>query len=379
MVILGNKSMRQIMDDDFSMLTMSYSPLLDRSYDEIEVTHDPRFMIAQHMEKFRQKTAPIYFEILRVLCLNRCRVRRTLIHLVREWDYLHGEAEQLDQTLAQLTGEQPLTISLSGNPPAPTQSLPLSSWACLHKLRLMKWIIQLGFELDVYQTDELAAMYWYLNYLSKQRFQLLERTKSFVDVHARKPRNQRRADADRQIIASLAFLRFALLESAITWDLSDSLTCLYTVLLRLSLIKPPPRPYSTDELRYELRMRPFCTIGVPEMIPYQLFKDAVEQRDLSTEHLLESAAKSAASARKSLDSMSKLDKSMTFSGMSYEGWLEKTKSSLKSCIAISVGVATLQKMVKAAGPDGEVKAKVEVAEASKAYHEWWIVPKIIPA
>lgn len=25
----------------------------------------------------------------------------------------------------------------------------------------MEWIVQLGFELDVYQVDELAGMYWY--------------------------------------------------------------------------------------------------------------------------------------------------------------------------------------------------------------------------
>ena len=25
----------------------------------------------------------------------------------------------------------------------------------------MEWIVQLGFELDIYQADELAGMYWY--------------------------------------------------------------------------------------------------------------------------------------------------------------------------------------------------------------------------
>lgn len=378
MVILGNKSMRQVLDDDFSMLIMSWSVLLDRSYDEVEAVHDPRFQIAQHMEKFRQKAAPIYFEIPRVLCLNRCRVRRTLVHLVREWDYLHGEAEQLDQTLSQLTGEEPSMISLPGNAPAPMLSLPLSSWACLHKLRLMNWIVQLGFELDVYQNDELASMYWYLNYLSKQRYQLLERTKAFVDVYARKPRSQRRVQADPRVIESLAFLRFSILETAIIWDLSDSLTCLYTALLRLKLIKPPPRPYSTDELRYELRMRPFSAIGVPEMIPYQLFKESVEQGDVPTDELLDKAAKAAASARKSLEAVSKFDPALTFSGMGYKAWLDGAKSALKSCIAMSVVAASLRKMVEAAGPDGEIKAKVEIPEASRAYHEWWIVPKVIP-
>lgn len=39
-------------------------------------------------------------------------------------------------------------------------SFPLSSWAYYHKLHQMEWIVQLGFELDVYQLDELGGMYW---------------------------------------------------------------------------------------------------------------------------------------------------------------------------------------------------------------------------
>ena len=37
---------------------------------------------------------------------------------------------------------------------------PLYQWAMDHKLRMMSMIIQLGFELDLYQPDEMAGMYW---------------------------------------------------------------------------------------------------------------------------------------------------------------------------------------------------------------------------
>lgn len=378
MIVLGNKSMRQILDDDFSLVSMSYSTLLDRANDEIEAPQDPRFLIAQHMEQFRQRAAPVYFEILRVLCLNRCRVRRSLVHLIREWDGLHGDAEQLDQLLRHLTLEELTPIAIGGNPPARMESLPLSSWACLHKLRLMSWFIQLGFELDVYQKDELAGMYWYLNYLSKQRFQVLERTKGFVEAHARKgpPQSPQQLEVDRRVAKALSFLSFSLLEAAIVWDLSDALASVYAVLLRLSLLTAPPRPYSTDELRYELRTRPFATVAVPELVPFELFRDGVEQRDVSTGDLLAGAAKSIANARKSLESMAKLEKRYTFSGMGYGGWVEGTKRTLKACIALGVTVVTLQKM--AAKGEGEVKGKAEVPDAEGAYHEWWIVPRVIP-
>lgn len=378
MVVLGNKSMRQVLDDDFSLVSMSYSTLIDRANDEVEAPQDPRFLIAQHMEQFRQRAAPVYFEILRIFCLNRCRVRRSLVHLIREWDGLHGDAEQLDQLLGRLTLEEPTPITIGGNPPARMESLPLSSWACLHKLRLMSWFVQLGFELDVYQKDELAGMYWYVNYLSKQRYQVLERTKGFVDAHARKTpaQNPQQLEVDRRVAKSLSFLSFSLLETAIIWDLSDALATVYIVLLRLSLLTAPPRPYSTDELRYELRTRPFATVAVPELVPFELFRAGVEQRGESTEDLLACATKSIANARKSLESMAKLEKRFTFSGTGYGGWVEGTKRTLKACIALGVTVATLQKM--ASKGEGEVKGKVEIPDAEGAYHERWIVPRVIP-
>ena len=41
-------------------------------------------------------------------------------------------------------------------------SMPLSSWLYCYKLRQMAWIVQLGFELDIYLPDEMAGMYWYV-------------------------------------------------------------------------------------------------------------------------------------------------------------------------------------------------------------------------
>ena len=46
-------------------------------------------------------------------------------------------------------------------------AFPFSSWAYYHKLQQMEWIVQMGFELDVYQIDELGGMYWYVNCKNK--------------------------------------------------------------------------------------------------------------------------------------------------------------------------------------------------------------------
>ena len=68
------------------------------------------------------------------------------------------QADELDTELRELTGEEPV----QAEPPDSEEiwSFPLSSWAYYYKLRQMEWIVQLGFELDVYQPQELAGMYW---------------------------------------------------------------------------------------------------------------------------------------------------------------------------------------------------------------------------
>ena len=62
--------------------------------------------------------------------------------------------EDLDMELRQFTHEQPL---IAGEE---IWSFPLSSWAFNIKLHQMEWIVQLGFELNIYKLDELASMYW---------------------------------------------------------------------------------------------------------------------------------------------------------------------------------------------------------------------------
>jgi hypothetical protein len=46
--------------------------------------------------------------------------------------------------------------------------LPLSSWVYHHKLLQMAWIVQLGFELDLYQPDELAGMYLFVSIFTEE-------------------------------------------------------------------------------------------------------------------------------------------------------------------------------------------------------------------
>jgi hypothetical protein len=62
------------------------------------------------------------------------------------------QTEQLDDTLHNLSPNSP--------------QFPLSTWTYYQKLQNMMWIVQLGFELDVYLPDELSGMYWYVVFIA---------------------------------------------------------------------------------------------------------------------------------------------------------------------------------------------------------------------
>ncbi|GAO14204.1 hypothetical protein UVI_02001630 [Ustilaginoidea virens] len=382
MEILGSMSIRQLLDDDFSIVTLPASPLLDRANDEIEAVRDPRFAMSQQMELFRQRAAQPFLDIFRTACQNRCRVRRTLCHLLRDWENLQVDAEDIDQILQVKTKEPPLMQrSTVGFGPAETYSLPLSSWTYLYKLRLMESIVQLGFELEVYQVDELAGMYWYLTFLSKSRLQHVERIKTFIVRQANQAHSQGPAelDVEAQLQRSLAFARLFMLDAAVTWELSDALCCVYTVLHRHGLITSPQRPYSNDQLRHELRMRPFAPVGLPALPTFEQFQDGTRQVESSTLQLLEYAERAATNAKRGFEALNRLSAKDSFSVGSHAWWSGSAKAALKSCIATVVAISTLQKAFKAAGEAKTPRVSAEIPTPDKAYHEWWIVPRIVPS
>ena len=369
-------SIRHILDDDLASTVLPGDKLLDRENDEIELPHDPRFNMASRMEIFRQRAGQSYLDILRTTCQNRCRIRRTLCHTIADWDNLQLDAEELDKELREFTKEEPIIDrSISSDP---IYSFPLSSWAYFYKLRQMEWIVEIGFELETYQPDELAGMYWYLQYLSKTRSRHLERIRGFTMRSFASFRREAgsRAQKHYEFVKALSFINFSMLEATTTYGFADALSCLFTVLSRLSLIPRQPRPYSDDTMRYEMRMKPFLAIGLPEPLLYDEFAQIVGQRGESTLDLLKYAGEATAGAKKGFEVLSKLDAEEAFCQGSHDSWVKNVKDCLKACIFTSITISTVKKAVEVAGKNEKVNLKAEIPPTGKSYHDWWVVPKV---
>jgi hypothetical protein len=383
-LVLGRMSIRQLLDDDLTSLVLPEDQLLDPMNDEIEVPHDPRFNMAKRMEVFRSRAAQVYLDLLRTACQNRCRIRRNLHHTIADWDNLQLDAEELDLELREFTKEEPITDPLISTDP--TYSFPLSSWAYFYKLRQMEWIVQMGFELEVYQVDELAGMYWHLQNLTQTRVRHLERIRGFIMRRFTAATKKRKMTSQNGFGKALSYVNFSMLEATATQGLADALSSLYVVLSRLSAISSPPRPYSHDAIRYELRMKPFLAIGLPELLPYDQFKLAVTQPDESTDDFLQFAAEAATRAKKDFELMSKLDGQTARCLGSEQSWQRSVKDCLRACISTSISISVIKKALDAAAAPNrkgkgrgmaEVKLKAEIPPVGKGYHDWWAVPKIM--
>lgn len=269
--ILGGLQVKDILLDDLSELCHPPSTLLDPVNHTAEAPQSPRYQIAKRMDWFVDRAGRAYLELYRTLIHNRSRLRRVLCKAVLDWDSLQVEAEEVDSELREFTGEKVLQTEAGM-----AYSFPLSSWVYFHKLRIMEWIVLLGFELEVFPPGELGGMYWYLQYYLHTRISHVARIRTFV---ARSP--QPDGEAGTLYARTLALLNFYLLEAAAMQDLAMAMVYLYAVLGRWNLLGPGVRPgVGSEILRYEGRMKPVRSIGCPEVVEYEYFRTVVDNPDV---------------------------------------------------------------------------------------------------
>ena len=402
--VLGRTIPKQFLFSALAALVLPNSSMLDPGNDLIESSTSPRYQMRQLLSAFHDKIGEQYINIFRNACLNRSRTRRTLCHLVLDWDSLQADAEDLDETLRTFTKEQPAQY----DPDQPTFSYPLSSWVYHNKLNHIRHIIQMGFELTVYAPDELAGMYWYLSSTCGTHVSHIDRISFFLhpDTQTQLSLSQNSKPASKSDrIYEQAFQRalknlfrtYTYLKA--TEAFSRALHALHTLLLRHEAIKIPPRPYSSNKLRYELRMKPFLGVSVPEPVTFEAFQEESSLAGINDEEVLEEAMIRIADARKFWEEVLKAGWSADLAvapGLNkpskameteprrevttIEGeWSKGVKNVIRACIATSISLATLKKRMDKTGELRGINATLPVPGEKDCWHSWWTVPKLSEA
>ncbi|KAF1966440.1 hypothetical protein BU23DRAFT_560254 [Bimuria novae-zelandiae CBS 107.79] len=326
----------------------------------------PKLQFALLIDEFVDRVGQPYLDLWVALGQNRCRLRRMLTHVITAWDILQQDAAFVDAGI--VTAAQQLNISEEVMPS------PLLTWTYNKKLWMIEKIIILGFEQDIYLPDEYAGMYHFLSLIAGRRKGTLETCINHL--------------SDR----CLQFIDSEFHQTTGISAFAKALHGFYTIAYYLRLLPCPNRPFSTEKLRYELRMKPFLSLQPPEVPPFEEFEAVLqpygsysEPKPALYEDLKNSESKlwvdiddSLQAAKDAFAKAKKYGAVKSKAGGVEQAWNKEVQGVLASCVALGVAVAGLKSAVQSIEPGGKAGIKMELPEAGngKRYVEGWVVGKV---
>lgn len=296
------------------------------------------------------------------------------------------EAEELDLQLRSLSSEPPVPLQ-NGEP---SYSYPLSSWAYHQKLTQLRLILQMGFELSIYSPEELSGMYWYLSHICSTHLGHIDRIRTFTAA----ARKRDLISSNSQAGSSIAFRHsFRALERLTTHLIgvdafSIALHALYVLLARHNVLPSASssQAYSTDKLRYELRMKPFIPVSLPELVPFEEFQREAALEGDTDATVLERASKAITEARRAWETIlangAFIDNPSSATKIPAtaveEDWTRDVKDTMRACIGASITIETVRKALAVKSSSESVHLQVVVPDigAKGRWHDWWIVPQV---
>jgi hypothetical protein len=364
---------------DIRDLVLAGDTLVDPDSFQVELPSDPRHRCSRIIETFMDKAYEEYLNLYRMVCQNRCRIRRTFTQAIPLLHELETTiAKDADREIDSAAPQKKLNTTFGQR----VQLNPLSSWSRWHKLKIMTETISLGFETDIYLDYEIGGMYWYLSQLNAEKRALLSHIEAFLTDRMSALVAAKNAQAASDCLASQDWLLCLREETEVALLLSAALADLYAVLSHTGLIKPAGRPFAKPDLVHEARMKPYVAVTDPPLPTLEAF----ERSQAVTGSVPEALGKIEARIPAIKAHLGNMKRFSPLAGkfVGTEGeWKARIKQLETTSVAIFVGVSVLKRTVGTAGDvdvEGMVRSKLEVVvpEPGKRYHDWWVVPQIKP-
>lgn len=364
---------------DLRELVLAGDQLSDPECFQVEVVSDPRHKCSRLMETFMDGVLDEYLGLYRMVCQNRCRIRRTLTQAIVPLHILEtSHAAKVDAEIRTIVSRKRLDTEVGKQ----VDLNPLTSWVRSLKLKTMAETIQLGFETDIYLPDEMCQMYWYLSSLISERRRLLNHIDVFTHHRLTSLSKTRDTRYMAECFAAVEWLAAFKADAEASISIADALWRLYALLLHVKIIIPPQRAFAEPQLLHDARMKPYLQVTDPspptldEFLRARTLSQSVDMTCGAIEADIKSAKAQLGALRK-----------MPPEAAKYVGTEDRWRSELKqletTCVAISVSLSQLKRSLDKYGGDGgrHLSGLGERMEGSipppgKRYHDWWVVPQI---
>ncbi|EMD87612.1 hypothetical protein COCC4DRAFT_71022 [Bipolaris maydis ATCC 48331] len=375
---------------DVKTLVLPASPILDPGNWTLSPPRNPllpkppRLQLALLMDDFVERADQAYLDLWVALVQNRCRVRRMLRHVIGHWDILQAETSVTDSEISAAANEMGISDAV--------MEFSLSTWVYHKKLWMIEKMILLGFEQEIYLPDEYAGMYLFLSLIVTRRKELLCRVQVHYTTYKFNLLRQGKMQEKQQIDDTEPYVASLIAEAEATASFSLALARFYIVLLYLHLLPIPSRPFSTEKLRYEVRMKPFLGLQPPEVPDFddfkahtQLYGDVASPSPDFAEHVAHSdsalwseidgqlrTAKAAFAEYKRIGVQAAKAEGVESS------WDRDVQNAVASCVALGLVVTEIRDWVTEKGVNvSGIKAEIPEAGTGKRYADGWIVPKVV--
>lgn len=251
----------------------------------------------------------------------------------------------------------------------------------------------MGFELSIYSPEELPGMYWYLSHICSTHLGHLDRIRTFIVAFRKRDLVTTSNHTSNSTQKSAAFHRsFRSLERLTTHLIAIdafaiALHALYALLSRHQVLPSASssEAYSSDKLRYELRMKPFIPISLPEMVPYEEYQREAALEGDTDATILDRASKAITEARRAWE--------MTFNHGAFiedsssptrtpstaieEDWKRDVKDTMRACIGASIAIETVKEAIAGeSSPSEKLQVAIPELGSKTHWHDWWIVPQV---
>lgn len=372
--VAGDVSHFDLLLTDLRDLALAGDPLADPDSFQIELPSDPRHICSRILESFMDKIIDEYLNLYRMVCQNRCRIRRTFTQSVTLLDELESRvAADADREINAHVSRKRLDTPIGKM----VQLNPLTSWSRYYKLKTMAETVALGFETDIYLDYEMGQMYSYLARLTMLRNDTLEHIELFLTDRIARRTHKLDGRYAAECLASREWIQALRIEANSTAALARALATLHNLLLHLRLIKPAARPFAKPRLMCEARMKPYLAVADPR--PPSLEEFQLSQRiQTSSEQALIGLENDIKQAKTQLASLKlKSPQDAKYIGTE-DRWKTEIKQLETTCVAVSVSLSLLKRTLAKHGGDAGIERKMIVAypEPEKRYHPWWIVPQL---